>query len=887
MGGIIQVKLLGATPKVKYKFKPKAKMPKAIKAPKTNPPKTLHKKDPVNGVSQKKKVTQRFPKVLTEEAAPLEFTPKYHIEAKLFGAEFSFWEKIPTLIRYVILKTEFIKKHKGRLSTEHSDKLLKTAARLERLLGLILTRALPQHQLIMLEPLANLLLMPPQSLTTIIARINAQINDSKSAQKPITQLKSQLDTLIQKQTVEHVALCYQQLILLADLSPPPKKQSIVKLALQLQVQGLIKLKSEFQQQWLVAFVEGKTRQSIHFQFKVDHALPLFNFVPPTRDWYVKFEAIVSHINPVKTKVLFRFSAGSSSQAMLPLQTGGESLLSGRHVKFFKDKHDAADYLTSGFLFNLCQPFSEADSSSFERLKSQHQNRVRASLLSNLKLQQQITHQASRCYSETSAPEQSQKKPFRSPSTSNINKSLSYDFANFIDTERTKVPLLNQLLQEPVRLACRNPQYFSVKVSHQRYGMLVRKGDLGFQWVQNNTKKIKTLLDKLESQTEIIDTDKANLLISRKKIKLAITALHAEYHSYLSIVKQFDDASVSNYPEFRGIKQQFENDRGAKCRAEYLRAVICTHALLVLAYHQSLSAKHSQLNESEINFCRYLSRLTQEYEHPDCHVPREEVNCYLTMTSMLKDTQIERWQPVDLEIKLSHTSINRGIAVQRVISDDLDPYVDGDYLDIALFCSSVTHQIQPNPKWLFEALQQICSQADISPQAINFSELPDIDSSTVQARSRLNMQFKMGRSSSYEFQFLRISPQHKPNSHTHEYATSSSLSYWLKRYNACKDESNLENWQKLCAANEAVLQQLFDRIIVPNSHIANSIEEVANLFENQSTKRQLFKAILQWKKKSDLFPQVLSAFDAFLQVQNQCYRNKILARLTVLKARLER
>ena len=886
MGGIIQVKLLGATPKIKYKFKPKAKMPKAIKAPKTNSPKTLHRKDPANGVSQKKKVTQRFPKVLVEEALPLEFTPKYHIEAKLFGAEFSFWEKIPTLIRYVILKTDFIKKHKGNLSSEHSDILLKTAARLERLLGLVLNKSIPEHQLIMLEPIANLALMQPQTSVSISSRLNKLLADKSNNQTESQKLKQLLATLVRKPSIEHFSSCYRQVVSLTDKQTSSKQKQLMNLALQLQIQGLLKLRMEFQQRWLNALAENKTRQSINLEFKVDDAMPLFNYVPPTEHWFLRFEAIVSHITPVKLKVLFRFSAGSSIRTMKPLQARGEALLSGRHVKFFNDKHDATDYLSSGFLLNLCQPFSEAHAKAFKLIDSKYQNQTRAILLNNLKLQQQITHQASRSTTAT-APDKKTKYQPNTYQQSSISQNLTYDFAKFVEAERVKAPLLNQLLQEPVRLACRNPQYFSLKVPHKKFGMVTRKGDLGFYWVKNFTHKNSLLIDHIESQTEVSEDDKAKLFKQRQKIKLAITALNAEYHAYLSIVKQFDDSSVTNYPQFREVKQQFENDRGAKCRAEYLRAVICTHALLVLAYHQSLSAKCAELNEPEINFCRYLSRLSQEYEHPDCHVPQDEINCYLTMTSVLKDTQIERWTQLDLDVELSDSVIHQGIIVKRVISDDLVPYVDGTYLDIALFTSASVHQGQHNHHWLEETLTQVFETAAAELERFSLSDLPVVDKSLITPNCHLNLQFKKNRAQCYELQFIRIYPTASLGQHTHEYATGSSLSYWLKKYNSWKDEHDTESWQRFCETNHSALQQLFTQIVAPNSYVANSLENVASQFEDQSSKRLLFKAILQWKKDAKLFPQALAAFEQFLVMQNQCYRMKILSRLSILKARLER
>lgn len=887
MGGIIVTQKIGTPAKIKYKYKPKAKLPKKTKAPTSNSPKNLHRKDPVTGVSQKKPVSLSFAKVLTEEQEPLLLTPKFHIEAKLFGTEFSFWGKIPTLIRYVILKTEFIKSHKGTLSTEDTDRLLKTAAHLERLVGAILNQSLPGHQLIMLEPFANLTLMPAISLLAIEAQLKQLSPEQVANKKAIIESKKWLALLIKKQSIEHYAMCYQSLFLLANGIGKKEQQEVLKYALYIQVQGLSKLKNEFTQQWQRALKKGTKRQSIILKLKVNQALPLFNFEDPKTDWHLKFEAIVSNISSEKLKILFRFSAGSSSERMLPLQVRGECLLSGRHVKYFKDHQDATDYLACGFLLNLCQPFSGTQQTDFKRLKNQLKNQHRTLLSSNLKLQQQITHQASKLDNEITGTEKTRRLRQYLPLQCSIHHGWYFDFSKFLDAERITAPLLNQLIQEPLRLACRNPQYFSVKIPHRRFGLIFRKGDLGFKWAKNITKRISYLIDTLEAQTEMSEPNKEKLFSERQKIKQAITALNAEYHAYLNVVKQFDSVSVTNYPEYREIKLKFENDRGAKCRAEYLRAVICTHALLVLAYHHSLSAKCDDLNKPEINFCRYLSRLSQEYEYPDCHLVKEKANCYLTMTSVLQGSQIEKWQQANLAIELANASIHQGIVVQRTISDDLDPNMDGEYLDIKLFISGSENPVQQTPQWFSEVLQQLFVAIKLESLEVNLIGLPEIDEISIGSDTQIVIQFKKCYSQHYDLQFVRIYDTANQNHHYREYASCSSLTYWLTKYNACSDGYALEEWQGFCHSNQSALEYIFNQIILPNSYIANEVEVITSQFENQSSKRNLYRAILQWKKDNSLFPQALAAFDEFLSAQNQCHQSKILSRLSVLKARLER
>ncbi|MBM7071992.1 hypothetical protein JQC92_08110 [Shewanella sp. 202IG2-18] len=883
MAGIISIKLLGATPKVKFKFKPKAKLPKTPKASKSNSPKNIHKKDPANGVTRKKKISMRLPQVLSDAIEPLELMPKYHIEAKLFDEDFSFWGKIPTLIRYIMLKTTFIREHKGTLSLIDSKRLLKTAAHLERLLGAILNQSIPQQQIIMLEPFANLKLSSAVSPNSIINQLKSlKIKDTNTEANLIKWLNSPPH----KNYNSSLRQCYQTLIQLC-LSLDHARDDCYRCALNVQVLGMKNLKQQFNHQWHKYFDKLKSRQAITFTLEVSESLPLFNHQNPNSTWYVKFEAIVSFYSKENLKVLFRFSAGPSTQNLSPIQTHGQRLLSGRHLKFFSTDEDAVDYLSTGFLLNLCHPCSRT-LHQVKPIKSPTLQLKRTELLRNMGLQQHIIHQASARYTKSldEVPLKSisqQQMPF----TSTISQGFHYGFSRYLDAKRTKVPLLNQLLQEPLRLTCRNPQYFTLKIPHKRFGMMQRKGDLGFQWVKNITKKIGDIIETLEQQTTITKPELQSLLSERLKLKQTITALNAEYHAYLSVLQKYEAASASNYPKYRELKQQFEDNRDSKCRAEYLRAVICTHALLVLAYHQSLSAQHESLNEPEINFCRYLSKLTQDYEHPDCYVVKEEADCYLTMTSVLKDTQIEIWKQIDLDATVNGLVLTKGNVVARAICDDIDPYMDGDYIDI-LLTGDKTHQTSiQNPDWLNMILQQVFSQIELPSKSINLIDLPEIDASQITSNTHIILQFKKGRDQFYDIQFIKLTDSSAFEHHQQVYATGTSIEFWLKQYNGRSKGHEPEVWQQFTDNNHKALQHLFDQIIIPNSHVANQVEAITHHFEDQSSKRNLIKAILKWKKSPEQLEETQRAFDDFLKEQYHHYQTRILNRLSVIKARLER
>ncbi len=884
MAGIISVKLYGATPKIKYKFKPKAKLPKKAKASKSNSPQNIHKKDSVTGVSQKKKVTLAFANVAYDEAEPFEMTPKYHIEPKLFEEDFSFWQKLPSLVRYIILKTEFIQHHKGKLCPADSNQLIKTAARLERLLGAILNGSIPKHQVVMLEPFANLKLMTDLSINHISSQLK-QLHLKSTT--PLTQTEKWLNLTINNPNCKNLAQTYQSLIKLNDACAVKDNQQIVRNAMQVQVKGLLAIKLLFKEQWHKHFNKNLSRQSITFNIEVSQFLPLFNFSTSPHPWHMRFEAIISSFNSTNSKVLFRYSAGTEQQHTFPLQTRGERLLSGRHLKFFNNEEDAIDYLSTGLLLNLCQPFSEKHNVKFETFSSTTQTSICKQLLGNIKLQQHIIRQASTHYSESITASDLRSVSTKEASmSSSVNQSFHQDFSRYLNADRTKVPLLNQLLQEPLRLACRNPQYFSIKVPHKRFGMVQRKGDLGYQWIKNITKNVVQTITKIEQQTHPEQSDIDVLSLHRQKIKQAITALNAEFHAYLSVVKKYETSAASVYQKYRELKQQFENNRDAKCRAEYIRSVICTHALLTLAYNQSLSAKHLRLNKSELNFCRYLSKLVQDYEHPDCYIVKEEANCYLTMTSVLKDTQIEVWKQIDLKFELALAQLHQGVIVIRSINDDIDPNMNGNYIDILLIAQPTESSTHQNNQWLEHSLQQLIKLADIPLIQINLTDLPGIDETEVTANTHLSLQFKKGRDKFYDLQFIKLNNSTLAH-HQTEYATGTSIDYWIKKYNGWINGHEAQVWLQFCESNRAALHHLFGQIIQPNSHVANEIESITNQFENQSTKRTLLRAILAWKRSPDLFEDAQSAFDDFLKVQYQHYQDNLLKRLSILKARLER
>ena len=888
MGSVIIAKRIGLS--LKTAFKPKAKLPKEVKQSLTNSPKTLHRKDAVTGVNQKKPVTFNFPAVLTEESEPLTLTPQFQIETKLLSSQCTFWDKIPTLIRYIILKTEFIRQHKRAFSKLDLDNLTKTAANLERLLGAILNQSLPRHQLIMLMPFASLKLVPEFNLSHLQQQMNKiRLQDVRNSDLLETCI-ALLTSLSKKPNVQSYATFYQNLALLTnDINDTPTsfQQNILKYALYIQVKGLLSLQHEFNDQWKRKHRHEKKHQALTFTLRVDMALPLFNYSNLHHEWYLKFEAIISSSHQENLKVLFRFSAGRTPDNMLPLQARGERLLSGRHVKFFKNTADAIDYFSMGFLLNLCHPVSDIHNTDLCLAENKRQQHTLSWLLNNLKLQQNITHQASNTSENLLRKSRVNTNfKFHPPLQSKLKNNAPSILSTPSTFERLKVPLLNQLLQEPLRLPCRNPQYFTIKAPHKRFGMITKKGDVGLKWIKNITQRVIQYVDSFEQQQQHTQKARDLVLIERQKIKQAITALNAEYRTYLNIAHQFDSASVRNYPKLRGVKRQLENDRGAKSRAEYLRAVICTHAALILAYRQSLSSKENNLNEQEISFCRYLSMLTQEYEHPDIQLSKEQADCFLAMTSVLKDKQVELWKKADLSIALTHSEIYHGNIIHRVISDDLDPDMDGEYIEVSVHTRKKSNSDQLNTKWLKEALIKLITISEIDPKTMHLIDIPHIDELQIFSDSNITLQFKQSHDSYYSLQFIRLTTQTNNNHKNQEWATSSTLIYWLKKYNGWAIGHESVVWQQFCQNNQSTLEGLFKHLSCANSRVTQEVEELGKKCSTQTIKLNLFKSVLQWQKNNVLFENVLIAFNAFLDEQNKLYQSRILHKLSVIKSRLE-